>query len=195
MYWWSEITYRDVCPSLTIITRHQLCIDFENFSYETRSKSWQSGPKIGFLQIYTKSPIVVGMIVNRSISSVYLFSSVDKRQLLSRDLTIPLNQIINSNMINLTSWQHTIRCRYSFGSVLLISSLLNESLILLLSAIHISMMFYLHYSISYSISSRSLRQIPFNKRHDNMFTLSSHESDVHNLQLLHDVDECNFYLP
>ena len=142
MYWWSEITYRDVCPSLAIITRHQLCMDFENFSCVTRSKSWQSGHKIGFLQIYTKSPIVVGMIVNRSISSVYLFSSVDKRQLLARDLTILLNQIINSNMINLTSWQHTIRCRYSFGSVLLISSLLHESISLLLSAIHYSMMFF-----------------------------------------------------
>ena len=162
------------------------------------SRMWQdpspdSGTiKLFFLQIYTTSPIVVVMIVKRSISSVYLFSSVDKGQFLSKDLSSPL---INSDMINFGSWQRTIRCRHSYGSVLLISSLLDESLTLVLSALHDSMIFYLHYNIPCMISSRSLRQIPSNIHHDNIFTLSSRESDVHNLQLLHDVDQCNLYLP
>ena len=124
------------CPSLSIITSHQVCIVFMDFSYTTRSKSWQSDHQIGFLQIYTKSPIVVVMIVKRSLSTVYLFSSVDKRQLLSRDLISPLS---TSNMINFESWQHTIRCRYSCGSAFLNFSLLDQSLTLLLSALHYSM--------------------------------------------------------
>ena len=44
------------------------------------------------------------------------------------------------------------------------------------------------------ISSRSLRQIPSNIHHANIFTVSSRESDVHNLRLLHDVDQCNVLL-
>ena len=168
---------------------------FMDFSHVTRSKSWQSDHKTGFLQTYTTSPIVVVMIFKRSISFVYIFSSFDKRQFLSRDLSSPLNQKINSNMINLTSWQRAIRSRHSYESVLLIFSLLDECLTLLFSALHYSMYFYLLNSIPYMISSRSLRQIPPNIHHDSIFTLSSRESDVHNLQLLYDVDECNLYLP
>ena len=55
--------------------------------------------------------------------------------------------------------------------------------------------FYLPHSNSCIISSRSLRQISSSIHHDKILSLSSSESDVHKLQLLHDVDQCNLYFP
>ena len=51
-----KLKKRDICPSLNVITRHQVYIDCAHFSFRTRSKFWQSDHKIGFLQIFMKSP-------------------------------------------------------------------------------------------------------------------------------------------
>ena len=183
-YWWSETIYRDICSSLTISTRHQVCIDFMNFSYSTRSKSWQSDHQAGFLQIYTTSPIVVVMIVKRSISIVYLFSSVHKRQLLSwiriwSILEADSARSVVVTLMHLSFW---------------ISVFLTSPLLLSFRFPIFDDIFIYNVRLPRVKSSRSLRHIPSNTHHHNIPPLSVHGSDFHNLQSSLDVDQCNVLL-
>ena len=141
--WLISVTW--ILQCLDIVTQEGPKSDNDHSLHDVRYRrilrdgySLTIGDHFFFYEFVPIFEIVVGIIVKRSISFVHLLNSVDKRQLPSRELISPLTA---SNMINFESWQHTIRCRYSYGSVLLNLSLLDESLTLILSGIHYSMMF------------------------------------------------------